>query len=113
MREVTLIRQLLGYEIKAVFMQTDSGVNVMLTGGSQPHIGAVTCAADGTFTTTVWESHKDDVISRQWAKTIGQTGIKPVVVCVGIHYPDATKTEIQMIVETTNEMLSDWISVAV
>lgn len=110
MKGATITRQLLGYEISACFLPAGSGVNVLLTGGSRPHIGAVTIATGGDLSTTVWEGHKDDVISQRWAKSIAQKGAKPVVVSVGIHYPNVTKEEIRLIMESTDQMLADWMS---
>jgi beta-phosphoglucomutase len=88
---------------------TESGIQVLLTGGDRPHIGAVSVIGPDTELCSItFPGHKETVISEKWARTIyGQIKPEqPVVVSVGIHYDGITKQEIDRVLEKTDELLA-------
>lgn len=103
-----LERTLFGKAICCQVQRLDAGVHVLLTGGDKSHIGAYTLAEPGQDPqTTVLPGHKDQYLSEPWAAAISKhTGQRTLVVC-GIHYDDATKAQIQTILETAQSMLEE------
>jgi hypothetical protein len=97
---------LFGYPIRCTVTTLDSGIHVLLTGGSRSHIGAVSIAQPGeAVDTKVFPGHKDQFISEPWAEKLSEaTGQRVCVVC-GIHYDDATKAQIAEILKETNRLL--------
>jgi hypothetical protein len=97
---------LFGYPIRCTVTTLDSGIHVLLTGGSRSHIGAVSIAQPGEAADTrVFPGHKDQFISEPWAEQLSEaTGQRVCVVC-GIHYDDATKAQISAILEETECLL--------
>jgi hypothetical protein len=97
---------LFGYPIRCTVTTLDSGIHVLLTGGSRSHIGAVSVAQpEKPVDTMVFPGHKDQFISEPWAKRLSAaTGQRVCVVC-GIHYDDATKAQISAILEETDSLL--------
>lgn len=82
-----LRRTVLGKPLWVSLQPLDQGVDIGIFGGDSTHVGAVTLAEpDGTEQTLQRLSHKDAVISRQWALSLSQKlGISVCVRC-GIHY---------------------------
>jgi hypothetical protein len=107
MREqLSLSTTLMGEEIRADVTVLTNGVQVLITGGTLPHIGAVSLAdGRGTCTTEQLPGHKDGVVSEAWAKAIGALGLGPVAVSAGIHYDDLSWQQIQSVVDATEELL--------
>jgi hypothetical protein len=88
--------------------KTQSGIQVLLTGGDLPHIGAVSVIGPDTELHTVtFPGHKEAVISEKWAMEIfAHTDPKqPVVVSCGIHYDGITAEGIRLVIERTDELL--------
>lgn len=103
-----LERELFSYPLRCTLTRLDSGVHVLLTGGSRTHIGAVSTAEpEGEVETKTFPGHKDQLISEPWAKALARkTGARALVVC-GIHYDGISRAQIETIVETTNAMLRE------
>lgn len=98
--------EFLGFPIKARAIRFSQGINICLTGGSCEHIGAVSIVSPlGDISTTVFQSHRDDVISSAWAKSLLKAHIVPAVISVGIHYNCLNKREIDHILNLTDELL--------
>jgi hypothetical protein len=97
---------LFDYPIRCTVTTLDSGIHVLLTGGSRSHIGAVSVAQPGQpVDTMIFPGHKDQFISEPWAKKLSEaTGQRVCVVC-GIHYDDATKAQIAAILDETERLL--------
>jgi hypothetical protein len=98
---------LFGYPIRCTVTTLDSGIHVLLTGGSRSHIGAVSVAQPkAPVDTMVFPGHKDQFLSEPWAKRLSEaTGQRVCVVC-GIHYDDATKAQISAILEEAERLLT-------
>jgi hypothetical protein len=101
---------LFGYPIRCTVTTLDSGIHVLLTGGSRSHIGAVSVAQpEKPVDTMVFPGHKDQFISDPWAEKLSEaTGQRVCVVC-GIHYDDATKAQISAILDETDSLLQTLI----
>lgn len=100
----------MGFPLKASVIKFSQGINICLTGGSYEHIGAVSILSpSGNISTTVFQSHKDDIISSLWAKSLLKANIMPAVISVGIHYDNINKQEIDRILQLTDEMLKQII----
>ncbi len=97
---------LFGHPIRCSATRLDRGVHVLLTGGCQSHIGAVTIAEPGAPPETrVFPGHKDQYISEPWAVRLAEkTGQRACVVC-GIHYDGITGEQIAEILDRTDELL--------
>ena len=94
-KEVTL----LGKKVQIFICQTDCGVQLLIAGGDRSHIGSVSIADEqSNLVSHVFDGHRDNVISDQWAKVLSQKWKVPVVVSVGIHYDSITPQEIQFVV---------------
>jgi hypothetical protein len=105
-KDFSLSTTLMGKELRAEVTVLNSGVQVLITGGSLPHIGAVSLAdGQGNCTTQQLPGHKDGVVSEAWAKAIGALGLGPVAVSAGIHYDALSREQIQSVVDATEELL--------
>lgn len=103
-KEVTL----LGKKVQIFICQTDCGVQLLIAGGDRSHIGSVSIADEqSNLVSHVFDGHRDNVISGQWAKVLSQKWKVPVVVSVGIHYDSITPQEIQFVVETMTQLLHE------
>lgn len=103
-----LEKQVLGYRIWAEINQLACGWDVGIYGGCSTHVGAVTMAEpDGSFQTMEREHHKDSFVSQIWAKELAKHLQSPVCVRCGIHYDDASKEQLAVIVAACDDMLRD------
>lgn len=101
---------LLGKPVHTSLCITDWGIEVLIAGGDRPHIGAVTVIDDRAhLNTQVFEGHKDDFISEEWAKILHRHNQVPVVISVGIHYDEIDAENIQMIVSEMHKQLDEII----
>ena len=90
--------------------QTDEGIQVLVAGGDKSHVGAVTAVdKDGRKHTLTLPGHKETVIAEKWADAIFAESRVPVVVTAGIHFDDITSEQIKMVLQTTDELLSDML----
>lgn len=108
MTQFTVTREQMGAPITAQVLRLPAGVQVGLYGGTLPHIGAVSIAApDGAVRTEQFPTHKEGVVSEEWADALARAGFAPAVVSAGIHYDHLTKAEIAAVVAVTREMLAE------
>lgn len=99
---------LLGKKVQIFICKTDCGVQLLIAGGDRSHIGSVSIADEqSNLVSHVFDGHRDNVISDQWAKVLSQKWKVPVVVSVGIHYDSITSQEIQLVVETMTQLLHE------
>lgn len=108
-KDVECIKQettVLGKAICIFLGKTSWGIDVLITGGDRPHIGAVTVVDDqARLHTQVFEGHKDNFISEEWAKILyGQYQV-PIVVSVGIHYDGIDQAGIKTVMGAMKEQL--------
>ena len=105
-RTLTLTRTVLGAPLTARVLLTEEGVQVSLTGGTRPHIGAVSVAdPTGKVSTTEFPSHRDGVLSERWAEVLTQAGLYPAVLAAGVHYDGITKENIRAVCDASEELL--------
>ncbi len=84
----------------------DDGIHVLLTGGDNGHIGAVSvCDPDQASETMTFPGHKEQYITEPWAKAIANTIHQRCCVVCGIHYDAASPDEIQHIMKETDQLL--------
>lgn len=100
-------RQVLGYELTAVTTLLDSGLHVLIAGGQRTHVGAVTLGAGDKLQTVLMEGHHDHSVTVLFAQGLLEEGLGPVCVACGIHYDNASKEEIGMIMSTARELLGE------
>ncbi len=99
---------LLEKNITILFGRTDCGIDVLITGGDQSHIGAISIVdPKGQTDTKVFEDHKDQFISEEWAKALYELYQVPVVVSVGIHYDNIDANGIRCVIDTLRKKLED------
>ena len=104
-------KTLFGYEIAADAAALDEGIQVLLYGGEKSHIGATTIAGPGgQVNTTAFDGHKEAGLSQKWALAIAHKKGLPVIVSAGIHYDNATRDQIQEILQVCDELLEQLLS---
>lgn len=108
MERFTLRRQYRGRYITALIVRTAGGVQVILTGGDLPHIGAVGVAdPGGKCTVTQFPTHREGVVCEKWVQALAAAGLCPAVVTAGIHYDELGPAGIRRVLALTDEMLAE------
>ena len=108
MKKFSLTRELMGAALTAYAVRLPEGLHVGLYGGTLPHIGAVSVVdPQGDVATQQFPTHKDGVVSEQWAKVLSEAGYRPAVIAAGIHYDGLSREQIDRVVAVTNEMLTE------
>lgn len=80
------------------------------------HIGALTLAEYDDKTQRVSTSvitrlgHKDDAVAQRAAYSIGKNTKRPVCVIAGIHIHNITKGEIEQVLENTDSLIDEFLS---
>lgn len=98
---------LLGKPVLISLTRMDCGIEVLITGGDLPHIGAVSIADPGGHIHTVmFEGHKDQLISEEWAEALHRAYRVPAVVSVGIHYDYIDAAGIGLVMTEMKKMLT-------
>ncbi len=106
--EFAVTHTLMGREITARVIQLPKGIQVTLSGGDLPHIGAVSIAEpDGNISTNQFPSHREGGIAAEWAAALVNAGLAPAVVAVGIHYDNLSREGIAAVVQETQAMLAE------
>lgn len=112
MQHYRIKQQMYGHEIHAYIARMPKDIHILLTGGSLPHIGAISIFEEGLERTFVQlPDHKDGVVSQKWAKELSRLFKTKVTVNCGIHYDHLTKDKIQELVKLTEEMLKEAIKI--
>ena len=98
--------QLVHKPLQVVVLNTAEGVQLLISGGDRPHIGAV-CVMDsrGNAVSHCFPGHRDDIIANKWAAEIHKKTRTAVVVSAGIHYDQISREQIQTILDTTDALL--------
>lgn len=115
-----LITNILDNQIVLEEKKVGSDLNILIYGGSIPHIGAVAVATYGClahqiehFTTTVslitLPGHKEDLLARSAAEIISKKLKKNVVVCCGIHIQNISKEEIKNISIVVENLIKEYL----
>lgn len=100
-------RALFEKEIAAELRVLDSGCFVLLTGGDERHVGAVSMARDGCLCSTgEFPGHREAVVAQTWAVALSRKTGYATVAC-GIHYDNADRAQIRAILETADSLLAE------
>ena len=110
MHSFTLTRDFRGRSITAAVTDTGQGVQVLLSGGDAPHIGAAgVLSPDGKIAVTEFSAHREGVLCRQWCRAFWNAGIAPAAVSAGVHYDAAAAAEIQSVMALCESLLKESI----
>jgi hypothetical protein len=83
-------------------------IQVLLSGGSLPHTGAVAVYKDGQCEGVIQpEGHKEQVIAEKWSRILSEKSQERVTTLCGIHYDNLKPDEIQQVLSVTDEMLEE------
>ena len=73
---------------------------IVITGGEEDHIGSATLIENkGHLQTIIKKGHQDHIVSEKMANIIYDTIEKDLLVVCGIHIDDASKEEIDILVD--------------
>lgn len=104
-------RNLFGYEISARALTLDEGISVLICGGCKSHIGAVSIAGpEGIISSVELPGHREGEVSEKWAAVISKATGEQCCVQAGIHYDNATCSQINEIQAVLEQMLGEFIS---
>ena len=109
-KRIQFEKTVLGHPLRAELTALDHGVHILLTGGERTHVGAVSICNEEGVQTLELRGHKESILSALWAGRLYQTWDIPVTVVCGIHYDNATKEELCLIVEAAGEMLEEVVT---
>lgn len=90
---------------------------VVVTGGDEPHFGSVSLGisrksltgsgeTSATVSTMNMTGHKDDAVGNAFAKALAVAFECRAIVACGIHYDEATDTELPVIEAAAEELLA-------
>lgn len=104
-------KEVLNYPISVQLSKSGADWLVKIFGGCTPHIGSTSVAywvQDRVEVKTILlPTHRDDVVSEQFAKTLSTYSHSTVTVVCGIHYENPDKQELAQIVSCTQELLDE------
>ena len=81
---------------------------IIITGGEK-HIGSVSLITEDSLQTISKKNHKDHELSNRVAKLIYDKMGKDTIVICGIHIPNATKEDIDLIIKNTNKCVDKFL----
>ena len=106
MKSEVFVTEALGKSIEAVLCDTGSGISVTIAGGDLGHIGALSARYDGCEPVRIqFPSHREGQVCEKWAEALYRNFHCPVVVSCGVHYDDASKGEISVILDALDKLL--------
>ncbi|HHX69226.1 MAG: hypothetical protein WAO56_06050 [Miniphocaeibacter sp.] len=93
---------------------------IFVQGGEKYHIGAIAVglpreslnekgAISSDVTTMAIPYHKEDMIAREWAKSTSKIINRVTVAIVGIHIDNATRKDIETLIDNNNKLLDEFI----
>jgi glutamine amidotransferase-like uncharacterized protein len=92
------------YTVKLESYNVGKDMLIVITGGEEDHIGSATLIeAKGHLQTMIKKGHQDHVVSEKMANIIYDTIGKDLLVVCGIHIDDASKEEIDILVNNAQE----------
>ncbi len=98
------------YGIKLESYSIGKDMLIVITGGEEEHIGAATLIeTKGHLQTIIKRGHKDHVISQRVANIIYDTIGDDLLVVCGIHIDDASKDEIDILVNNVQVCVDKFI----
>lgn len=102
-----ITRKVLGHSVDMVTTKLDSGLHVLVTGGCNTHVGAVTLGTKDRLQTVVMDHHCDEVVTEMLASALSDREECDVCVACGIHYDEATKEQIGIILSAVKNMVAE------
>ncbi|MFX0025575.1 MAG: hypothetical protein ACFE8M_04110 [Candidatus Hermodarchaeota archaeon] len=101
------------WKVELNSFEMGDGLILMLTGGNKPHIGAVALALPYKQTSSASllsvYGHKDGEIAKPLAENVSKVVKKTVVVIVGIHLDNATKEDIEKLINNSNSEIDRFL----
>ena len=107
------------YKINASCIFCGEDINIAIIGGEKPHIGAcalaqyspqnidTSCDINASVSTICALGHRDDILARDVAIKLSKKFKVNVVVSVGIHIDNASKSDIEKLISNTNKAIED------
>lgn len=119
MYDVTKKRGRIKINLKAIDMGTD--LCVVITGGEQPHLGAVALSVkrpslddpqkiSASTSVLTLVGHKEDSVAKKASHTLASQLNKNVVVTCGIHVDDIQANEFDDVLDLLDELLNEFIN---
>lgn len=103
---MTLEQWVLGWPIRVQLTYLDNGIHVLITGGCCTHVGSVSVASSEMDCKNITlPGHKETVVSDRWATALTARYHCPVTVVCGIHYDTLNHRELELILDTLEQML--------
>ena len=110
------------YPIRIEGVRIGHDLNIAISGGAKPHIGGVAMSIMGpslhdpehlTCTEQLLSipGHKEADLARKVATRLAKKLSCTVVASCGIHYPDASKEDITIVVNMVSEMTEEFVQV--
>lgn len=109
------------YKIEIHAIRCGKDLTVTITGGTEAHVGAVALGCgrlpgvdkmqySASVSCFCVPDHKDDFVARKVAKQLADAIQANVVVSCGIHIDDATKDELIILQNNTDEAVNSMLS---
>ena len=99
------------YSVRLESYNVGKDMLIVITGGEEEHIGSATLIEEkGYLQTMIKKGHQDHVISEKMANIIYDTIGKDLLVVCGIHIDDASKEEIDILIDNTQACVKRFLS---
>ena len=99
------------YSVRLQSYNVGKDMLIVITGGEEDHIGSATLIEKKDhLQTIIKKGHQDHVIPERMANIIYDTIRKDLLVVCGIHIDDASKEEIDILVDNAQECVSLFIA---
>ncbi len=109
---IRIRRSLFGRPVTARITLLTRDLHVLLTGGSLPHIGAVSVYSGGMPEGAIQpDGHREQLLTDRWAEALSRQFDCRVAVVGGVHYDALRPDQIGMVVTAADEMLNEAIRV--
>lgn len=101
---------ILGHPITVTASPAGRDWNVMILGGCAPHVGSVSLAeyknGEVALRTLLRDTHKDQIVGDEFARTLARQTRSTVCVSCGIHYDGPDNAGLTSIVACTSRLLN-------
>jgi len=99
------------YTVRLESYNVGKDMLIVITGGEEDHIGSATLIeSKGHLQTIIKKGHQDHVVSEKMANIIYDTIGKDLLVVCGIHIDDASKEEIDILVDNAQVCVKRFLS---
>ncbi|MGD8401205.1 MAG: hypothetical protein PVH64_09790 [Bacillota bacterium] len=106
------------YRVEALCTICGEDLCITIGGGEAPHIGACAFACppergldqkktSATVSVLRAPDHQEDLLAREWALRLTTAFSRRVCIAAGIHINGASRQEITLLLENTNQALTD------